>query len=880
MCGALAPSNPTPADQATNITLKPTLQWTSQDPGSLPMTYDLYFGTSANPPLLESNQPASGLTQYKIDWFQLAHGTQYYWRVVLKNVASLETSGPVWSFTTGTDLPPLIIVGYPNNGDVKVRTEQLNLQWRGVDYESQTITYDVYFGTGPFPPLIASNFAGGQFASYPLPTLSFLTTYSWRIVARDSAGHETSGPLWTFTTKAQNEPPSVPFYLAPTDGAVNVIVNTNLSWSCSDPEGQPLTFDVYLGTNPSPPLVANNLSSPSYRPAAQSYVTKYWWRVVARDATGLETSGPTFSYTTNSSIPPTAPSDPLPANNTENVPINTTLSFVSSDPDYQPHNIDVYFGTTSFPALVASHVDLPDMTYHPGGLLQLTTYRWRIVARDPYGSETSGPLWTFKTGTTTNFPPTAVSNPTPPDNGPVLYGEPLLLKWTASVDPDGDPITYKVYIAQQSNLVVTNTATTTSPEYLINGGMGYGSFVWWVVATDTHWNTKGPMWHFTIGDVPPDPLPKEPFNPSPARNALGVGTDVALSWSASDPDGQGLKFDVYFGSGNTSSLVASNIVPMSYDPGPLEAGVWYSWRIVSRDHLGVETSGPGWRFFTGPPDTQWYPSNPSPPDNGSTSNMPTLSWVSSGFFYKVYLGPSPGSMALIATTTVPHCSPGFLASGRYYWVVQAWNLFGSVGTQGPTWSFQSDSGLPVAFSRFDATSSGSGVDVRWELSSDEDVTDFTLYRRADKSSQLSAVTSGEVTGATGSFLDASVEAGKTYHYELLVRTADGDEFRSAAATVTMPALTLTLHQNTPNPFNPQTTIRYDLPTGSTRARLSIFDATGGRVRTLIDEVQSGGSRSVIWNGRDDNGSAVSSGVYFYVLDAGKERLTRKLVLLK
>jgi flagellar hook assembly protein FlgD len=52
------------------------------------------------------------------------------------------------------------------------------------------------------------------------------------------------------------------------------------------------------------------------------------------------------------------------------------------------------------------------------------------------------------------------------------------------------------------------------------------------------------------------------------------------------------------------------------------------------------------------------------------------------------------------------------------------------------------------------------------------------------------------------------------------------------------------------------------------------------VRTLVDEAQAGGTRSVVWNGRDDNGNAVSSGVYFYVLDAGKERLTRKLVLLK
>ena len=63
-------------------------------------------------------------------------------------------------------------------------------------------------------------------------------------------------------------------------------------------------------------------------------------------------------------------------------------------------------------------------------------------------------------------------------------------------------------------------------------------------------------------------------------------------------------------------------------------------------------------------------------------------------------------------------------------------------------------------------------------------------------------------------------------------------------------------------------------------RLMIVDVNGRRVRTLVNEQQTAGPRDVVWNGRDDAGAGVSSGVYFYVLEAGKERLTRKLVLLK
>jgi flagellar hook assembly protein FlgD len=101
------------------------------------------------------------------------------------------------------------------------------------------------------------------------------------------------------------------------------------------------------------------------------------------------------------------------------------------------------------------------------------------------------------------------------------------------------------------------------------------------------------------------------------------------------------------------------------------------------------------------------------------------------------------------------------------------------------------------------------------------------------------------------------------------------------ATVTTATQALSLGQNRPNPFNPQTTIPYVLPGGaSTRVRLSIVDIAGRLVRTLVNESQSGGPHEAAWNGKDDRGQSVSSGVYFYVLEAGGERRMKKLVLLK
>jgi hypothetical protein len=191
-------------------------------------------------------------------------------------------------------------------------------------------------------------------------------------------------------------------------------------------------------------------------------------------------------------------------------------------------------------------------------------------------------------------------------------------------------------------------------------------------------------------------------------------------------------------------------------------------------------------------------------------------------------------------------------------------------------------GIPVLFTRFSAVARGAGVEVSWELSSDERMERFVLMRRQGDTAPAVPVVEGPVDAPARSYLDLGVEGGKTYHYELLIYTTGGDMFRSPAATVTTQAVALALHQNHPNPFNPTTTIPYDLPAEASpvRVRLRVLDTAGRLVRTLVDEDQTGGSRAVVWDGRDARGGAVSSGVYFCILDAGGERRTRKVVLLK
>jgi Ca-activated chloride channel family protein len=92
---------------------------------------------------------------------------------------------------------------------------------------------------------------------------------------------------------------------------------------------------------------------------------------------------------------------------------------------------------------------------------------------------------------------------------------------------------------------------------------------------------------------------------------------------------------------------------------------------------------------------------------------------------------------------------------------------------------------------------------------------------------------------------------------------------------------VSLRQNFPNPFNPSTTIRYDVMEPAVLMSLAIYDMAGQRVRQLVRaRRQSAGPHGVVWDGRDDRGELVANGVYLYQLRAGTFRETRKMVLLK
>jgi len=92
-------------------------------------------------------------------------------------------------------------------------------------------------------------------------------------------------------------------------------------------------------------------------------------------------------------------------------------------------------------------------------------------------------------------------------------------------------------------------------------------------------------------------------------------------------------------------------------------------------------------------------------------------------------------------------------------------------------------------------------------------------------------------------------------------------------------ITYNLYNPYPNPFNPVTTLRYELPEDGL-VDITVYDMIGRQVSTLVSSQQTAGYKSVQWNATNNAGQPVSAGIYLYTIDAGQFKQTRKMVLLK
>jgi hypothetical protein len=194
----------------------------------------------------------------------------------------------------------------PANNSVGVGVH-VNLSWTGGDPDlGDTVNYTIWYWE------VGSDHATGKKGItnewFDLGILKDNTTYGWFVRAFDNHGASNTSPLWYFTTEKLNHPPYQPSNPNPENHTINEPITAHLSWNASvDPDGDPVTYDVFFGTT-SPPPEKGNQSGTTYSPAGGlNYNTKYYWKIVAWDNHSASNASPVWDFTTE-----TAPQPPKP----------------------------------------------------------------------------------------------------------------------------------------------------------------------------------------------------------------------------------------------------------------------------------------------------------------------------------------------------------------------------------------------------------------------------------------------------------------------------------------------------------------------------------------------------------------------------------------
>ncbi|MBI4349326.1 MAG: fibronectin type III domain-containing protein [Elusimicrobia bacterium] len=668
-----------------------TLSWmASTDPDADPVTYRVSVGTSAS-----SLTPLLDTTQTWAQWPGLAFGSTYYWRVAAYDTfgATTTASGGVQSFgLTFRNSAPLVPTVLSGSGVSRQHTlsPSATLSWSAAsDPDGDPTAYRLAVGSAPQSLAFVQD---GSLTSYALQSPQLGSTYYWQVTAYDPYGGAASTPVQSLLVELQNSAPVAPEPLTGTGPISTRSTSQLLSWSAAaDPDGDPVAYEFALSTNAAALPVVQASSATSF-PLSFQFGTTYYWRVTARDgfggasATGLQAFIPTFRNS--------APTVPANLSKTGTLPYHGLSPSQSlfwqdaADPDGDPLTYSVHFGTDSErPSLIGS----APLGYTVANLAVNTAYYYRIVATDIYGAASASPLnWVYYQFY--NNPPRAF-DPVGPNGSVVTRDANQLLSWTASSDPDGDLVTYRVRVGTSSESLAPLTDTTQSAAQW--PGLPFGATYYWrVEAFDVFGATvaaSGGVQNFvlTFRNSPPS----APGYPGAAAvqefHTLFPSTDLA--WSASaDPDADPVSYRLDLGLSTGSAQLHSLGASTTFNLKPLLETTYY-WRVTATDPYGGTTTGP-WasvlaRFVNRAPAVPAVLAGAGVSRQHTLTPSATLSWSAASdpdgdpTAYRLAVGSAPHSLSLVQDGPLTsYALPSPQLGTTYYWQVSAYDPYGGVAS--------------------------------------------------------------------------------------------------------------------------------------------------------------------------------------------------------
>jgi|GEM_PF-2967999 len=511
--------------------------------------------------------------------------------------------------------------------------------------------------------------------------------YVYSVTATDGV-ERTSDPSPGVAVKVMGLPPVTPCAPAPNDGAEDCPTGLTLTWTGGDPDrGDQVTYDLYLGPNPSPPLRASGLTTPSFPVSDLKPSTTYHWRVEAKDLQGLKAKGPAWTFTT-AEKPNTTPSAHVAATPTTGK-TGTVFRFDASASKDAEDPV----------ALLRLRWDLdgdgkPDTEWTGTKTVEKTfpeigSHTVTVFVKDLQGAEAKASARVE----VENSAPVLSGDPKPLNGS---MGEPadVALGWTFS-DPDpGDAMTYDVYLGSaEGDLRAVargiDASTFAPPEPLDRGEVYY----WRVNATDGHGaTTQGPIWSFATAKG----VKKEPFRaviawkPKKGKTMTPFRFDASGSTDPEDPpDALKVRWD-FDGDGEpdmdwtTKKTAVKTFGEVGEAKVTLEvlntrgetatASVTIPVENTAPDFVGEPRPGNGAAGVSRDAGLAWNVSDPDPKDK---------------VVFEIFLGRAGKPLASLeqGLTESAYQPKKELSPGVYNWKVKAEDRYGGKA-ESPVWTFK------------------------------------------------------------------------------------------------------------------------------------------------------------------------------------------------
>lgn len=367
---------------------------------------------------------------------------------------------------------------------------------------------------------------------------------------------------------------------------------------------------------------------------------------------------------------------------------------------------------------------------------------------------------------------------------------------------------------------------------------------------------------------------------------------VSFTVEATDEDNDVISYGARKGTLPTSAVYDSLAThKFTWTPGYVQAGEYDLWFYVydNRQGIGVERVKITVNNLNRSPQIQSrWPVKPEisgdrltgqPVDftvsvtDPDTDDKLTYKWYLRDRYLKV------ADSVLVSTTNEYHFKPteypvgGFevsvIISDGYVKLRQTWTLSNKDA---------------VELSNFSATVQDfQAVQLNWGTNYEHNNMGFNILRGNAQNGEYKRITKALVPANEEreyQYVDSAVEPGRKYFYRLEDVSFSGKTTLHPPIQIQLERpTTYELSQNYPNPFNPVTQIRFQLPE-PTQVRLEVYNLLGQCIRTLVQEKLNPGTHLVLWDGRNENGQPVASGIYFYHIRTEKFRQTKRMLLLK